>query len=346
MNRSRFLKTVAGTVEPLRPSGKAPDAEGMGRPRPARLVQGIANPEDLRVRQCSGHILRLPPEDRNDRGAAVTTKGRTRAFADERAHAVASAIRPEHEPLEVRGLVHGLTRAVLHVLTRHGEVRLTIDQNTIVVIDGEVATPGELVIGETVKVDALPMPDRSLRALLVVAEVEELELVGSILCLTDGALTLETATEIVDVGLTEDTVVLVVGHEGSLADLRVGMHVEVTAERVGERLWALVVKMEDDFDLVELAGVIVSVGLTELVLLTSRGAEVVLASTPHTFVMQQGELAPWSALQAGGHVTVKAYREPGEALIALRIRMVEPVPEPCAGAGTGCERIQPKEAGN
>jgi hypothetical protein len=329
MKRSTVTKLIAFLIVLACSVDYAANVEAAGRRRgvsPAMTISGIvvdSTSEDMTVRNADGdHTLLLTPHTRIQGDVAIAAQVRARYVTDEDGHKVAVRIKAEHEPLEIRGIIQDLTPASLVLMTRHGEVTLTIDDGTIVVIDGVISTSGELVVGDKVEVDVLPMPDGSLLALLIVAEVEDIELEGTILGLTEDSLTLETASDVVEIGLTAETVVRIFGHEGTLADLRVGMHVEIKVERLADAsLSALVIKVEDDFDLVELEGVIVSVTPTELVVLSTLGEEVTFAITPDTFVMRRGDVIPLAELQPGDRVEVKAFRDADGALVALRIKL-------------------------
>jgi hypothetical protein len=91
-------------------------------------------------------------------------------------------------------------------------------------------------------------------------------------------------------------------------------------------LTALVVEIEDHFDLVELDGVIASVALPEIAVLSRSGEETLVAVTAGTFVMWRGDILSIADLDPGSRAEVKAFRDPGGVLVALRIKLKDDAP--------------------
>lgn len=324
----RFIALVAimvvGSLSVFVTEAEARDRRhGTRSPETIRgIVIGMTT-DELVVRNGDGDIALIITSETRMRGTLeVSVQVEVKVITNADGNSVAVSVEAERDVLEITGVLRELSDSGFVLQNARGDIRVETDERTIVIVGGIVASLADLAIGDYVEIHALRTSETSLLALLVVAEAENIELHGMITGLADASLTLRSARGEIEIGLTPDTVVRIYGRDGTLADLRVGMHVEVDTQRSTDgSLVAVVIKVENAFDMLEINGIVASVSEREMTIQTRHGEEIIVAIMPDTIVLRGDEIISVSDIRVGDRVEVKTTRTVGGTLVAVRIRI-------------------------
>ncbi len=162
------------------------------------------------------------------------------------------------EGVEIEGRITAIAGSRVTISTDEGDVTVTVDAHTVIMIDDHRGTVADLRLGQEVEVDAVEQSDRSLLAITIEIEDEDddgdgddesVEIEGRITAIAGSQLTIRTDEGNVIVTVDTDTVVMIDDRRGTLADLRPGQEVEVDAfEQSNGSLLAKTIEVEGDDD--------------------------------------------------------------------------------------------------
>lgn len=297
---------------------------------PTYLVNGIVISQassQLVVRTLRGDVsVRVTPQTRIGTESApatvsVSNQVQVRIAKDTRGANVALSIEVEPDVVEVEGVVQTIDATTLTVRNAKGDTTVALDDKTIVVVGGAVASAAGLVVGDTVEVHGLRRADGSVLALLVVAEAENIEIHGVIKAVDASSITVTTdeGSDVV-LSLSAGTKIRLNGRAGAVSDLQAGQRVEIDAQLAADgSLEALVVKVESADKLLELNGIVKTSTATSLTITTKRGGDVTVAILEDTIIRKEGHALPAVQIKAGDRVEVKATKAPDGTLSAVRI---------------------------
>jgi hypothetical protein len=299
---------------------------------PTYLINGIVISQaksQLVVRTLRGDVsVTVTPQTRIGTASApatvsVSNQVQVRVAKDTKGANVAVSIEVEPDVVEVEGVVQTIAPTTLTVRNAKGDTTVALDDKTIIVVKGAVATAADLVVGDTVEVHGLRRADGSVLALLVVAEAENIEIHGVIKAVDASSITVTTdeGSDVV-ASLSAGTEIRINGKTGAVTDLHAGQRVEIDAQRATDgTLGALVVKVEASDELLEIDGIVKTSTPTSLTITTKRGTDVVVAILADTIITKEGHALPAVQINAGDRVEVKATKATDGTLAAVRIRV-------------------------
>lgn len=234
------------------------------------------------------------------------------------------------ELLEIEGIVKASSSTSLTITTKRGvDVVVAILADTIVTSEGHALPAVQINVGDRVEVKATKAADGTLAAVRIRIEDSEhdlLEIEGIVSGVAGSVLTItkKDGTE-VSVTIDAETIIKVDDHEGTVADLVVGVEVEVDArENADGSLTAIAIEVEsedEDDDLVEIEGVIASKSDASITVTTEYDGDVTVGVTAETVIRMSGDELTFADLEVGDEVEVKAESDAGGALVALAIHV-------------------------
>lgn len=235
---------------------------------------------------------------------------------------IAVQIEVEIDDFEIEGIVKDVTPSSITITTPHGDLSLTIETNTVILVQGRHAGTSDIRVGDPIVAKALRLRDGSKLALRLVVGSESEEVEGTVVEVTPGTLAIRTdeGREIV-LRISPETRVFLEEQPVPLSTLRPGMTIEAEVVRDSDgALLALVVEIDEEDAFPEIEGVIVSVTPSVLVVREEDGREVAISLTPETIVRRDEELISVSDLNPGDEVEVKV-RPAGTGFIAVRVEV-------------------------
>ncbi|MCM2316893.1 MAG: DUF5666 domain-containing protein, partial [Thermoanaerobaculia bacterium] len=140
---------------------------------PTYLINGIVISQatsQLVVRTLRGDVsVRVTPQTRigtasSPATVSVSNQVQVRIAKDTRGASVALSIEVEPDVVEIEGVVQTIGATTLTVRNAKGDTTVALDDDTIVVVGGAVATAAGLVVGDTVEVHGLRRADGSVLA--------------------------------------------------------------------------------------------------------------------------------------------------------------------------------------
>ena len=229
---------------------------------------------------------------------------------------------------EVKGKIKTIAGSLLTIDTGDGKtVDVTITSSTVFRSDDKIASVSDLKVGDAVEIVAKKNADGSLEALFVEINDENddqlLEIQGKIGAVDASSITVTTRSGDATAKIDSSTVVKIDGKSATVADLKVGMLVEVKAQKqVDNTLLAKTINAEgvDLGQIVEIKGSISAVDATSIKVTTASG-DVTAAIDSSTIVLNGDGKASVSDLKTGMRVEVGAVRRADTTLLAKVIRI-------------------------
>ncbi|HSY51004.1 MAG TPA: DUF5666 domain-containing protein [Thermoanaerobaculia bacterium] len=243
----------------------------------------------------------------------------------------ALVVRVEIDSVHLHGVIAKASTSSITVTTSTGDVVVTLTSSTLIRLDGKVADPSILAVGDRVEIDALRAADQSLTAVTIDVERPDTlsEIEGTVTSVASDHLVVHTKSgDDITIGVTTDTIVRGDDHMLGLADIKTGDQVNVEARvNADSSLTALRIEVQggqgdgNNNTSVNLTGVIASISSASITV-TAAGGKSVVVNISTTTVLQHGSTTlSFSDLKVGNQVEVKGLLNSDGSIAASLIQV-------------------------
>jgi hypothetical protein len=285
-------------------------------------VQTSRDTRDVLINSAT--VVRLDGHASSISAIAVGDKVEVHAQRNSDGTSTALVIDAESHPhIGLEGVVKSASATSLTITTaNNGDVVVNLTADTHFFVNGQKATAADIHTGDHVEVEAQEQTDKTLNALVVTVEIDNVYLSGVISAASATSITVKTSSGDVVVGLTSSTLIRTDGNVVDASVLVIGSRVEVEAVRKADQtLAAITINVERADALAEIEGTVTAVGSDHLTVHPRSGNDVTIGVTTATIIRKDDQLLGLADVKVGDLVHVDARVNTDETFTALRIEI-------------------------